>query len=67
MLFHVEMTVNLPVDIDPVKAAALKAEERRSRSGCSAKACGDICGASRAAMRTSASSTSRAPRTCTTC
>ncbi|AGK51370.1 MULTISPECIES: muconolactone Delta-isomerase [Burkholderia] len=28
MLFHVEMIVNLPADIDPVKAAALKAEER---------------------------------------
>ncbi|ARK84013.1 muconolactone delta-isomerase [Burkholderia pseudomallei] len=28
MLFHVEMTVNLPVDIDPVKAAALKAAEK---------------------------------------
>ncbi|CAJ8662342.1 muconolactone delta-isomerase [Burkholderia pseudomallei] len=28
MLFHVEMTVNLPADIDPVKAAALKAEEK---------------------------------------
>ncbi|KVH78523.1 muconolactone delta-isomerase [Burkholderia ubonensis] len=28
MLFHVEMTVNLPHDMDPVKAAALKAEEK---------------------------------------
>ncbi|AIO68848.1 muconolactone Delta-isomerase [Burkholderia oklahomensis] len=28
MLFHVEMTVELPVDIDPVKAASLKSEEK---------------------------------------
>ncbi|MBS6359397.1 muconolactone Delta-isomerase [Burkholderia sp.] len=28
MLFHVEMTINLPVDMDPVKAATLKAEEK---------------------------------------
>ncbi|KVN90871.1 muconolactone delta-isomerase [Burkholderia ubonensis] len=28
MLFHVEMTVNLPHDMDPVKAATLKAEEK---------------------------------------
>ncbi|TOZ33989.1 muconolactone delta-isomerase [Burkholderia pseudomallei] len=28
MLFNVERTVNLPVDSDPVKAAALKAEEK---------------------------------------
>ncbi|WP_323122018.1 muconolactone Delta-isomerase [Burkholderia alba] len=28
MLFHVEMTVNLPADMDGVKAASLKAEEK---------------------------------------
>ncbi|MBN3786215.1 muconolactone Delta-isomerase [Burkholderia sp. Bp8963] len=28
MLFHVEMTVHLPADMDPVKAATLKAEEK---------------------------------------
>ncbi len=28
MLFHVEMTVNLPADLDGVKAASLKAEEK---------------------------------------
>ncbi|CAN0627746.1 Muconolactone Delta-isomerase 2 [Burkholderia multivorans] len=28
MLFHVEMTVNLPPDMDSVKAASLKAEEK---------------------------------------
>jgi muconolactone D-isomerase len=28
MLFHVEMTVNLPSDMDPAKAEALKAEEK---------------------------------------
>lgn len=28
MLFHVKMTVNLPVDMDPERAAALKAEEK---------------------------------------
>ncbi len=28
MLFHVEMTVRLPTDMDPVKAATLKAEEK---------------------------------------
>ncbi|WP_186097090.1 muconolactone Delta-isomerase [Burkholderia gladioli] len=28
MLFHVEMTVNLPAEMDPVKAASLKAEEK---------------------------------------
>jgi muconolactone D-isomerase len=28
MLFHVEMTVNLPADLDSVKAASLKAEEK---------------------------------------
>lgn len=33
MLFHVEMTVRLPTDMDPVKVATLKAEERRCASG----------------------------------
>lgn len=28
MLFHVKMTVKLPVDIDPTKAAQLKADEK---------------------------------------
>ena len=28
MLFHVKMTVNLPIDMDPAKAAALKADEK---------------------------------------
>jgi len=28
MLFHVKMTVNLPVDIDPAKATRLKADEK---------------------------------------
>ncbi|AME28550.1 MULTISPECIES: muconolactone Delta-isomerase [Burkholderiaceae] len=28
MLFHVEMTVNLPVDTDAVRAARLKADEK---------------------------------------
>lgn len=29
MLFHVKMTVNLPVDMDPARAAQLKAEEKQ--------------------------------------
>jgi muconolactone D-isomerase len=28
MLFHVKMTVNLPLDMDPAKAAQLKADEK---------------------------------------
>ena len=28
MLFHVKMTVNLPVDMNPERAAALKADEK---------------------------------------
>ncbi len=28
MLFHVKMTVNLPVDMDPAKATRLKADEK---------------------------------------
>ena len=28
MLFHVKMTVKLPVDMDPAKAATLKADEK---------------------------------------
>ena len=28
MLFHVKMTVNLPVDMDPARAAQLKADEK---------------------------------------
>ena len=28
MLFHVKMTVKLPVDMDPAKAAQLKADEK---------------------------------------
>ncbi|AVE05730.1 muconolactone delta-isomerase [Pseudomonas palleroniana] len=28
MLFHVKMTVNLPLDMNPERAAALKAEEK---------------------------------------
>ncbi|WP_232527689.1 muconolactone Delta-isomerase family protein, partial [Pseudomonas bubulae] len=28
MLFHVKMTVNLPLDMDPTKAAKLKADEK---------------------------------------
>ncbi|QKZ06763.1 muconolactone Delta-isomerase [Pseudomonas eucalypticola] len=28
MLFHVKMTVNLPPDMDPAKATALKADEK---------------------------------------
>lgn len=28
MLFHVKMTVNLPVDMDPERAASLKANEK---------------------------------------
>ena len=28
MLFHVKMTVKLPVDMDPDKAAKLKADEK---------------------------------------
>ncbi|MBV4499969.1 muconolactone Delta-isomerase [Pseudomonas shirazensis] len=29
MLFHVKMTVNLPVDMDPARAAQLKADEKQ--------------------------------------
>ena len=29
MLFHVEMTVDLPADMDPARAAALKADEKQ--------------------------------------
>ena len=29
MLFHVKMTVNLPIDMEPAKAAQLKADEKQ--------------------------------------
>lgn len=33
MLFHVKMTVNLPVDMDPAQAARIKAEEKTLAQG----------------------------------
>jgi len=33
MLFHVKMTVNLPADMDPARAAQLKADEKALAQG----------------------------------
>ena len=40
MLFHVKMTVKLPVDMNLATAAQLKPMKRRWPNGCSAKARG---------------------------
>lgn len=67
MLFHVKMTVNLPVDMNPERAAQLKADERHWPSACRSRASGGTCGASPACTPTTACSTSTACRNCTTC
>ena len=66
MLFHVKMTVKLPVDMDPAKAAQLKADERNWPSVCNARAPGAICGVLPATTPTTAYSTCPASRPCTT-
>ena len=66
MLFHVEMTVRLPTDMDPVKAATLKAEEKAMCQRLMNEGTG-ICGGSPGSMRTSVFSTSRACSSCMTC
>jgi hypothetical protein len=66
MLFHVKMTVKLPVDMDPAKAAQLKADEKDWPSACSARAPGATCGASPGTTPTTACSMCPASRRCTT-
>lgn len=67
MLFHVKMSVHLPVDMNPERAASLKADEKPWRSACSKRANGAICGASPGSTPTTACSMSTACRNCTTC
>ena len=62
MLFHVEMTVNLPHDMDAERAARLKADEKAMSQKLQEEGGGGICGGSPATTRISASSTWRVPR-----
>lgn len=67
MLFHVKMTVNLPVDMNPEAAARLKADEKAWPSTCKSRASGVTCGASPGTTPTTACSMSTAFRNCMTC
>lgn len=67
MLFHVKMTVNLPLDMNPERATQLKADEKTWPSACKSRASGATCGASPGSMPITACSTSTAFRNCTTC
>lgn len=66
MLFHVKMTVKLPVDMDPQQAERLKAEEKEWPSASSARAAGGTSGGSPGTTPTTACSTCPASRRCTT-
>ncbi len=68
MLFHVHMATHVPPDtMDAETLAALQAKERaHGAPPCRKAVSGDICGASPASTRTSASSTSPDPTNSTT-
>ena len=51
MLYHVQMDVRPPPDVDPERFERLKAEEKASRRSCNGRASGGTCGASPAATQ----------------